>query len=283
MLGNYQNGKMQNITAGISGVYNDTNDVAFWAGNTLQNAINTVRKFTQNPRYNPSNEEWNDMANFVATHGGDIFLRGYIYALGGLFRGAVDIANGKISLNADGSGHLADGNIRWDVNGNVKKISPDSLMWTNITAYKDSHIVDFTKGAYINMSYDTQIGDDVVEYTLSNGAFDGYSFIIKSEIITRINGKQTAVLLGDFYLPFGEVVNGIFCEYVLNGVTLSYNSLFSRWNVETSNYKIIEVGNSKIAYISDSPNGYTGNVDVALSDGSVKNFTIVNGIIKQIN
>lgn len=30
------------------------------------------------------------MTKFVATHGGDIFIRGYIYALGGVFRGRVE-------------------------------------------------------------------------------------------------------------------------------------------------------------------------------------------------
>lgn len=89
-LGNYKNGKLQKVTAGISGIYNDDDDVAFWAGGTLQQAIMTVMKFRNDPNYQPTDAEWANMANFVATHGGDVFLKGYVYALGGFFRGRVE-------------------------------------------------------------------------------------------------------------------------------------------------------------------------------------------------
>nr|DAZ18632.1 MAG TPA: tail protein [Caudoviricetes sp.] len=89
-LGNYKNGKLQKVTAGVSGIYNDDDDVAFWAGGKLEQAILTVMRFRNDPNYQPTDEEWANMANFVATHGGDTFLRGYIYALGGFFRGKVE-------------------------------------------------------------------------------------------------------------------------------------------------------------------------------------------------
>ena len=135
-LGNYKNGKLQKVTAGVSGIYNDDDDVAFWAGGKLEQAILTVMRFRNDPNYQPTDAEWANMANFVATHGGDVFLRGYIYALGGYFRGKVEIANGKILLNEDGSGQLANGNIRWDAYGNpefvgkVKVSSPSGYETT---------------------------------------------------------------------------------------------------------------------------------------------------------
>lgn len=89
-LGNYKDGKMQKVTAGVSGIYNDDDDVAFWAGGTLQQAILTVMRFRDDPNYQPTDAEWANMANFVATHGGDVFLKGYVYALGGFFRGRVE-------------------------------------------------------------------------------------------------------------------------------------------------------------------------------------------------
>lgn len=89
-LGNYKNGKMQKVTAGVSGIYNDDDDVAFWAGGKLEQAIMTVMKFRNDPNYQPTDAEWANMANFVATHGGDVFLKGYVYALGGFFRGRVE-------------------------------------------------------------------------------------------------------------------------------------------------------------------------------------------------
>lgn len=105
-LGNYKDGKMQKVTAGVSGIYNDGDDVAFWAGGTLQQAILTVMKFRNDPDYQPTDTEWANMANFVATHGGDTFLRGYIYALGGKFRGVVEALGGffrgKVETSVDG-------------------------------------------------------------------------------------------------------------------------------------------------------------------------------------
>jgi hypothetical protein len=89
-LGNYKDGKMQKVTAGVSGIYNDDDDVAFWAGGKLEQAIITVMKFRNDPNYQPTDAEWANMANFVATHGGDVFLKGYVYALGGFFRGRVE-------------------------------------------------------------------------------------------------------------------------------------------------------------------------------------------------
>lgn len=73
-LGNYKDGKLQKVTAGVSGIYNDDDDVAFWAGGTLQQAILTVMRFRNDPNYQPTDEEWANMANFVATHGGNAFF-----------------------------------------------------------------------------------------------------------------------------------------------------------------------------------------------------------------
>lgn len=105
-LGNYKNGKLQKVTAGVSGIYNDDDDVAFWAGGKLEQAILTVMSFRNDPNYQPTDEEWANMANFVATHGGDTFLRGYIYALGGKFRGVVEALGGffrgKVETSVDG-------------------------------------------------------------------------------------------------------------------------------------------------------------------------------------
>ena len=139
-LGNYKDGKMQKVTAGVSGIYNDDDDVAFWAGGKLEQAILTVMRFRNDPDYQPTDAEWANMANFVATHGGDVFLRGYIYALGGYFRGKVEIANGKILLNEDGSGQLANGNIKWDADGNpefVGKVKVSSPSGYEITIFPE--------------------------------------------------------------------------------------------------------------------------------------------------
>ncbi|MBQ8770730.1 MAG: hypothetical protein IJZ60_06220 [Bacteroides sp.] len=106
-LGNFKDGKMQRVNAGVSGIYNDDNDVAFWGGGTFEEAIKTVMKFKENPLYRPTDLEWQSLANFVVTHGGDLFLRGYIHAKGGVIEHGIfkDVKspNGSFTIDEEGN------------------------------------------------------------------------------------------------------------------------------------------------------------------------------------
>lgn len=87
LLGNPQAG---DNTAGVSGIRNEDNDVAFWGGGSYAQAVATVMKYVEDPNYQPTDEEVASMAKAVITHGGrailnDIILRGIIYAKGGSF------------------------------------------------------------------------------------------------------------------------------------------------------------------------------------------------------
>lgn len=91
-VGNYVDGVMKEVTGGISGVYNNKDNVAFFAGGTLEKAVRAVNMFKRNPHYVPTDEEWDAVANAVITHGGrailnDIILRGSVYAESGYFKG----------------------------------------------------------------------------------------------------------------------------------------------------------------------------------------------------
>lgn len=151
-LGKWVDGVMEKVNAGVSGIYNEDTDVAFWAGGTFEQAMRTVTKMLNGEQ--PTNEEWKDMAKFVATHGGNVFLRGYIYALGGIFRGTiyaydgefggtVKIANGKILLNKDGSGSLANGSLYWDKEGNLYQNSNFEVSAQGYTLKIDREFADF--------------------------------------------------------------------------------------------------------------------------------------------
>lgn len=100
-VGNYKDGKMQQVTGGLSGIYNDGNDVLIWGDGSMDKAIYTVMKYAENPKYEASEEELKNMANIVMTHGGMAILnkaiiRGYIYAQGGFFRGKIEtFSNGN--------------------------------------------------------------------------------------------------------------------------------------------------------------------------------------------
>lgn len=122
LVGNYKDGILQKVTAGISGIYNDDDDVFAFGGGSLEQAIYTVMKYKENPMYQPTDEELLNMAKVVITHGGrailnDVIVRGYVYALGGFFKGAIEQAGGFNRMNEDGSVSFANGKIKWGVDG----------------------------------------------------------------------------------------------------------------------------------------------------------------------
>ena len=93
MLGQFADGILKKVNAGISGIWNNDQDVAYWAGGTFEQAIATIQKIVVLGE-NPTEADWKDLAKFVATHGGDLVLRGIIYATGGVFNGTVYAKDG---------------------------------------------------------------------------------------------------------------------------------------------------------------------------------------------
>lgn len=289
-LGNYLNGKMEGVTAGVSGVYNDADDIAFWGGGSIEQAILAVSKFRDNPQYQPTEEEWAQMAKFAVTHGGDVFMRGYIHALGGYFRGTVDIADQKILLNADGSGHFANGNVRWDSAGRVQKSAPDSVIWTRVSAYDDNAIIDYTKGSYIVLSYDSndyEAGEAVDRYTLAAPAFSNFSIFLRND--TYDGGNMPAYLTGNFK----ATKNGTTVEAQGLGITTSSDNANimvelvyesdGYWHLQSEDFtfasgsSLIEVGAAKSESFF---NGYFTNVD---DEGNTLNFRVIDGRLKLLS
>ena len=106
MVGNYVNKVLQNVTGGVSGIYTDDNDVAFWAGGTLEQAIYTVAKYMNDPTAKLTDDELKLIAKFVITHGGrailnDVIVRGIIYAEGGEFTGKVKSSKNGVRIEID--------------------------------------------------------------------------------------------------------------------------------------------------------------------------------------
>lgn len=122
------------VTSGSSGVYSDDNSVAYFAGGDMEAAVRTAMAYMDDPTYQPTQEELNNMAKYVVTHGGrailnDVILRGYIYALGGKFKGEIEATsgifknvtspNGRFSIDENGFVRVSGGRIGgFSVNGN---------------------------------------------------------------------------------------------------------------------------------------------------------------------
>ena len=167
MLGKYSNGKLTDVNAGISGVCNDSDDVALWAGGNFEEAVRTIARFRENPNVMPSEEEWNNLCSWVVSHGGDNFMRGYIYALGGIFKGKVSIAEGKILLDDDGSGKVAGGNRWWNADGTMFTKAHDIIEWVSVMESIDEfspsvHELDYKKGTYVLLDLTSSITNNIV-------------------------------------------------------------------------------------------------------------------------
>ena len=126
-VGRLKNGKWKDA-AGMSGIYNDDNDVAFYAGGTFEDAIRTVMTYMGNPTYHPTDEELQAMAKYVVTHGGrtilnDAILRGIIYADGGILRN-IRTPNGSLVITEDGNVSIV-GKFETSLNGKKITIDPD--------------------------------------------------------------------------------------------------------------------------------------------------------------
>lgn len=123
LLGN--EGKNDN-TAGVSGIYEGDDDVAFWGGGTYLQAMATVMKYVEDPTYQPTDEEVALMAKAVITHGGrailnDIILRGTIYTKRGKL-GNLNITEDGIEVTTASGGIVRifpDGIILYDREGNI--------------------------------------------------------------------------------------------------------------------------------------------------------------------
>ena len=95
-VGMYRDNVMSQETGGMSGLFNTKNSPFLWGGGTMEEALFAIRKYMKDPTYQATEEEIAQMAQFVVTHGGrailnDVILRGYIYALGGIFKGRLEI------------------------------------------------------------------------------------------------------------------------------------------------------------------------------------------------
>ena len=242
MLGNYKDGKMEKVNAGMSGIYNDDDDVAFWGGGTFEQAIRTIVKFKQNPQYKPTEEEWRDMANFVVSHGGDLFLRGYIHALGGYFRGEVHAEsgifknvkspNGKFEIDENGDVKIV-GRFETSVKG--KRISIDPSL-------QSIEMYDELSRKTISMSYENG-GEDWTYGRIELLHYDQDSLDIRKETI--IEGGDVKI----FYNDLDE--NGGFSMLSASASSVHLSRLPGDGNVYNAilGFTSIDSGSNGIKYI----------------------------------
>ena len=93
-LGSQSNNSEFVEKAGVSGLYNNDDSLAFWAGGTMAQAIALVKAYSDNAGAELSDAQAAALAKFAVTHGGrgifnDVIVRGTVYATDGIFSGFV--------------------------------------------------------------------------------------------------------------------------------------------------------------------------------------------------
>lgn len=200
MLGNYKDGVLQKVTAVISGIYNDDDDVAAAFGGNYEQAIYTVIKYKENPLYVPTEGELLNMAKAVITHGGraifnDVVVRGYIYALGGFFRGKIETATDgtRIEINPETNSlcmYNQDNRLVLQLNFSTEELSTGAINYypsLRMYKYSDSKLVSTTTLGTQNLQFSTYIDKDLYDVSLS--ALTGLTFAKNGEI-TKVFGPE---------------------------------------------------------------------------------------------
>lgn len=207
----YQTGNTSNdfhVVAGITGEGgNNTDSVRIWAGATEENRANAPFRVTQSGKLH---------ATGAYIEGNGIFT-GTIYANQGEFNGKVSVANGKILLNTNGSGQLANGGISWDSSG--------------VMTFKDEINLDRSILPQIKLSGSEQvwrIPRDIEKYGFKN--------------IVRVTGAVTKL-----QLPWTSVLHNRMLTIVnyTEGVVEIMNSILNvqKYRIKAnSSVTVVEVG-----------------------------------------
>ena len=213
-MGEYdEKGNMTEVTAGMNGLYNEESSVAFWAGGDSKQANFAVSTYLDNPNYTPTQDELRQMAKFVVTHGGrailnDVILRGYIYALGGFFKGEVNAEKGIFKNIQSPNGHF-----RISDNGDVEIVGK---VETSVNGKRI--VIDADTNSII--LYD-QIGRETAKIAFSEGLWPTGFVSLK-----QFNGESTDVVAEATITPH-------YSTYKQNGFKTSFG--FDGMNIEKEN------------------------------------------------
>lgn len=250
-VGKFRDKKMIKETGGMSGYYNDDDSPFLWGGGTLEQAIYTIQKYKNNPNYEPTAEELNNLAKFVVTHGGrailtDIILRGIIYAEGGVMK-SIKSPNGNFEIDEDGNLKAKD---VVSVGGSFKNVSISGNIYTPYTVINRKNAGQYGSYSFDSVSFlynlDLSLSGFSVQFEFVNKSDDG-GITINYDVVVNLPEE-------DKYL--GAEVN-LFCAYnmirldnasYVKSYTDKQDILFEKKNLfvhqgQTVNLKCIKVDN----------------------------------------
>ena len=175
--------------------------------------------------------------------------------------GSFNSGDGKTSFDKDGSGQLANGNIKWDSDGTMWKKSPEYIVWRRIEEeYEAGDTIDLQGGSYLDIT----AGVDLPEYTLPLPETDK---TIAIRYILASRSDAPAMLGGSFN------INGIETTRITiagsgRSFDLEYNTTTGKWHY---------YGYSGVGYFEKY-----GDVVVLLDKEEESTTPSINGLTKTI-
>lgn len=248
-------GKLAETTAGMSGIYNGGDSVAFFGGGTWEDAMATVDWFNDNPNKQPTEAQLASMAKAVITHGGraflqDIILRGLVYAEGGVFRGTVYANDGEFK----GKVEATDGEFHG-------------------TVYADDGVFNgLLKGSSEYGSVQMGISNDTAENKKTILSITSPVLYENGEPVTEAGYATTFSWIQDNFMGIGYTT----LNMELSHLNAKHSAWYSQWNGVTGDeqqpiYTQIEAGGLRIK--DESGKGITAS----------QNFFTVNNAEVQLH
>lgn len=131
------------------------------------------------------------------------FLINFLTGLVGIYKGNIDLGGGKIVLNDDGSGHIANGNFSWLSSGHRIAKAPEIVQWVKVTEYTKTEyvngrymkVIDYTKGSYLHITVNA-IGS--YPYKLNTPEVDQFRIALRNIVLLRSQTSATIYYSGGF-------------------------------------------------------------------------------------
>jgi len=201
---------LANFALIAGGVFWNNKLMSQWGVNNSGGAVNNYTAYSEDAA---GNENGTFHPNILID-----FLKGYIKATDGEFNGKISIANGKILLNKDGSGQLANGNVVWDANGNI------TYRGKFETSASGRRVV--IDNANANITIYNAVGDEILNITFDNAITGNHEFariFMKTKVGT--GGEEWNTIVSPLQLTlYRKLANGTtdisFTAYQGGGVTM---------------------------------------------------------------
>jgi hypothetical protein len=218
--------KIWTPASGISGDEND--NISIWGGGSYEQAKAYLEKIAQNPDYKPTEEEYRDFANFIVSRDGKLFMKGFIVASDGIFRGTIEATDGVIKniyspnhnfeINEDGNVSII-GDITSSTERKKIKISSND---NSLSLIKDEEVVAKLK---IEEFDGSEQGALELKHELSQHLYE--SFLSASNLDLRhINDSNNIIgraHLDTNRLSFKHLNGGADIGIILSGKNLRYS------------------------------------------------------------